>query len=81
MQEIAAFKKMSSRSRVLREVVNHQLYKVNEWILNVVMFLIVCFFPAREFPNSLLKVMVVFTMVLSISPIIRSTTIPLKFVL
>lgn len=69
---------MPKRSKILRMVVEHPIYKLNEWMVSLALFVITCFHPIKQFPNALLYCMVAMTILLSFSPFVRFFTMPIK---
>lgn len=47
IQEVHAIKNMSSSSLCMREMVNSTFYRLTQWLLNVVLFIVVCFHPLK----------------------------------
>lgn len=78
--ELQALRRMSAAGLVLREVVNSPFYRLNQWVLNVALFLVVCYHPLGLFPDGILLIMLVLTAMLSFSTLVLALTMPLKLV-
>lgn len=81
MREIEAIKNMSSVGLFLKELVNGTFYRFTQWILNVVLFVVVCFHPLGQFPNGILLIMLALTLLLSFSTFVLVCTMPIRLTL
>jgi hypothetical protein len=78
MMEAEAIKKMSAASRFLREIVNSTFYRLTQWVLNIVLFFVVSYHPYGLFPNGILLIMFVLTVMLSFSTLVLVFTMPIR---
>jgi len=72
---------MSPKSLVMRGIVNNTFYRFTQWVLNIVLFVVVSYHPTGIFPDGILRIMLVLTLMLSFSTLVLAFTMPIRLVL
>ena len=79
--EAEVIKGMTSTKKLLFEVVNNTFYRLTQWVLNVVLFLVVSYHPSGLNPSGILFITLALTVILSFSTLVLALIMPLRLVL